>query len=116
MHRTASYVRPHSPASVASHAASAARVPLALAPPPSASAMAPPALSPALGLRLAPGGGTHWRAINRDGRVIGHVQPVHTPEGLRFRARRYRPHARRFLDLGDFWNAEDAAWCLRYTI
>lgn len=88
------------------------RSPLALAPLP----MAPPALSPALGLRLELGGSSQWRAINRDGRVIGHVQPVHTPDGVRYRARRYRPVARRFLDLGEFWSAEDAAWCLHYAV
>lgn len=114
MHSTASIPRPRSAGSVASRAEASERAPSVLAPSPFP--ITPPTLPPALGLRLEPGGTTQWRAVDRCGMVIGHVQPVHTAEGMRFRARRYRPLVKRFLDLGDFWSAEDAAWCLHYAV
>lgn len=75
----------------------------------------PPALSPLLGLRLERAGNTMWRAVDATRRVIGHVQPIPHPDGTRYRARRYKPATGRFLDLGDFWSADEAAWCLHYS-
>lgn len=76
---------------------------------------APPPLSPMLGLRLQRAGNSMWRAVDATGRVIGHVQPVPHLDGTRYRARRYKPATRSFLDLGDFWSADEAAWCLHYS-
>lgn len=56
-----------------------------------------------------------WRVLDTSGRVIGHVQQVAEPGGIRFRARRYHPGSHAFRDLGDFWNADDAIDCLRFT-
>ncbi len=54
-----------------------------------------------------------WRVLDSRGRVIGHIQAVADPLGLRYRARRYHAATGRFRDLGDFWAADDAVGCLR---
>jgi hypothetical protein len=56
-----------------------------------------------------------WRVIDRAGRVIGHLQAVTVPGGVRFRARRFHAAARAFRDLGEFWSASDALDCLRFA-
>ncbi len=76
---------------------------------------APPALSPLLGLRLERAGAELWRAVDRSGRVIGHLRTMSGPDGMRFRAQRFKAASGRFLDLGDFWSADEAAWCLHYS-
>lgn len=75
----------------------------------------PPPLSPLLGLRLERAGNRMWRAVDATRRVIGHIQPMPHIDGTRYRARRYKPATRSFLDLGDFWSADEAAWCLHYS-
>jgi hypothetical protein len=54
-----------------------------------------------------------WRVVGDTGRVIGHLQALIHPLGLRYRARRYHPAIGRFLDLGDFWSADEAIEALR---
>lgn len=75
----------------------------------------PPQLSPLTGLALQHAGTTQWRAIDDAGRVVGHIQPLPSPDGTRYRARRYKQALTRFVDLGDFWSPDEAAWCLRYS-
>lgn len=74
-----------------------------------------PSISPLLCLRLELAGAELWRAIDSTGRVIGHLRRVTTPDGLRFRAQRFKASAARFVDLGDFWSADEAAWCLHFS-
>ena len=76
---------------------------------------ASPSISPLLGLRLERAGAELWRAIDRSGRVIGHLRTITEPEGVRFRAQRFKAATGRFLELGDFWSADEAAWCLHYS-
>ena len=73
----------------------------------------PPALSPLVGLQLQRAGTTQWRAVDGAGRVVGHIQPLPSPEGTRYRARRYKPALNGLLELGVFWSADEAAWCLQ---
>lgn len=75
----------------------------------------PPALSPLVGLHLERAGTTQWRAVDGSGRIVGHIEPLATPEGTRYRARRFKPAHGSFLELGSFWSADEAAWCLRYS-
>lgn len=54
-----------------------------------------------------------WRVVSPAGRVLGHLQAIPHPQGERYRARRYHPASATFVDLGDFWSADDAVACLR---
>lgn len=56
-----------------------------------------------------------WRVLEPGGRVIGHLERVAQPDGVRFRARRFHAPSQVFRDLGDFWSADDAVECLRFT-
>ena len=56
-----------------------------------------------------------WRVVDPSGHVIGHVQSVDDPLGVRFRAKRYHAPSTRFRELGEFWSADDAVACLRYS-
>ena len=66
-------------------------------------------------VRLASAGPALWRVLDPTGRVLGHLQAIPGPQGVRYRARRFHAAARAFLDLGDFWSAEDAVETLRYA-
>ncbi|GAA5029875.1 hypothetical protein ACFQRL_07980 [Microbacterium fluvii] len=66
-------------------------------------------------VRLAAAGPQLWRVLGPDARVIGHLHRLAHADGTRFRARRFHEGARAFLDLGDFWSADDAVDCLRLT-
>lgn len=74
---------------------------------------ATPALSPARGVHLARATADLWRVLDASGLVIGHLQVVAHPLGLRYRARRFHTATGRFRDLGDFWSADDAVASLR---
>lgn len=54
-----------------------------------------------------------WRVLGEQGSVAGLVQEHPTPEGPRYRARRFRWSTRAFLDVGDFWRLDDAVSTLR---
>lgn len=54
-----------------------------------------------------------WRVLQEQGHVIGHLQIVTHPLGLRYRACRFHRPTARLRALGDFWSAEDAVRCLR---
>ena len=66
-------------------------------------------------VRLAPAAPSLWRVVDAQGRVIGHLQQVRESGGIRFRARRFHAPSRAFRDLGEFWRADDAIECLRFT-
>ncbi|MFT4220001.1 MAG: hypothetical protein QM611_05740 [Microbacterium sp.] len=72
-----------------------------------------PALPAARGVSLARAADDLWRVLDHTGRVIGHLQAVAHPLGLRYRARRFHAPTARFRDLGDFWSPDDAVACLR---
>ncbi|HEX5858443.1 MAG TPA: hypothetical protein VFY91_10090 [Microbacterium sp.] len=65
--------------------------------------------------RIQRAGNDLWRVISPAGRVIGHLESVDDPRGVRFRAKRYHAPTMRFRELGEFWAAEDAIACLRYA-
>ena len=70
---------------------------------------------PAPAERLQRAGHDLWRVLDPSGQVIGHVQSFSHPLGVRFRAKRYHAPSTRFRDLGEFWSADDAVACLRYS-
>lgn len=74
-----------------------------------------PAPAPrASGARLVPAAPDLWRVLRPDGRILGHLQRVDSARGVRYRARRYHLPTRAFLELGEFWSADDAVQCLRF--
>ena len=72
-----------------------------------------PSVPAGVPVRLARAAASLWRVVDRSGRVIGHLQAIAQPDGVRFRARRFHAASRAFLELGEFWNAADAIDCLR---
>jgi hypothetical protein len=78
-------------------------------------ALPAPRLAPRIREHLVAAAPSLWRVLRPDGRVIGHVQQVAQPDGVRFRARRFHAASHEFRDLGDFWTADDAVECLRFT-
>lgn len=74
-----------------------------------------PVLSAGARERLQRAGRDLWRVVDPSGQVIGHVQGFTHPLGVRFRASRYHPPSTRFRELGEFWSADDAVACLRYS-
>jgi hypothetical protein len=86
-----------------------------IAPAPTAPAVpfAAPRLRSSAGLRLVRATADLWRVVDPSGHVIGHLQAIPHPLGLRYRARRYHPAMSRFRDIGDFWSPDDAVGALR---
>ncbi|WP_137843415.1 hypothetical protein [Microbacterium sp. 2FI] len=74
---------------------------------------ASPRLSPAAPERLSPAAPSLWRVVAPSGLIIGHLQSIADAAGVRYRARRFRSSSRSFVDVGDFWSADDAVTCLR---
>ena len=66
-------------------------------------------------VRLARAAPALWRVSDLRGRVIGHLEAITEPGGVRYRARRFHAASRLFRDLGDFWSADDAIDCLRFA-
>lgn len=62
--------------------------------------------------RLAPVGPSLWRVLDRDGRVIGHIQATIDGVDVRWTARRFHAPTRAFRDLGAFWSEDDAVDCV----
>ncbi|MDY0909561.1 hypothetical protein [Microbacterium sp. CFBP9034] len=79
------------------------------------SAIHTPALARGAAVRLAAAAPALWRVIDRSGRVIGHLQALSQGQDVRYRARRFHAASRAFLELGDFWSADDAVDCLRFA-
>ncbi|MDZ8172373.1 hypothetical protein [Microbacterium xanthum] len=74
-----------------------------------------PHLSRPTPLRLQPAAFGLWRVVDRHGRILGHLQRAADDGAARWRARRLSPIRHGFLDLGDFWSADDAVECIRYS-
>lgn len=55
---------------------------------------------------------TLWRALERTGAIAGHVELLHTPEGERYRAKRFATARAAFVVLGEFWSMDEALECL----
>ncbi|NYJ19218.1 hypothetical protein [Glaciibacter psychrotolerans] len=53
-----------------------------------------------------------WRVTRPNGAVLGHIERRLDPRGDRFAARRLTA-AGRMLDIGLFWQRDDAAECFR---
>ncbi|MDR6198256.1 hypothetical protein QE374_000165 [Microbacterium sp. SORGH_AS428] len=54
-----------------------------------------------------------WRVLDAAGGVIGVIDALARPDGMRYRARRYRWSSRAFIDVGEFWRRDDAVAVLR---
>lgn len=74
-----------------------------------------PQLTRARGLRLTPAGRRQWRVTDRAGLVVGHLMRSESDSDRPFRARRFRPSSRAFVELGSFWSADDAVDALRFS-
>lgn len=74
-----------------------------------------PRLAPGARERVQRAGHDLWRVLDPTGHVIGHVQSIRHPLGTRFAAKRYHAPTMRFRELGEFWSADDAVACLRYS-
>jgi hypothetical protein len=74
----------------------------------------PPRLRTGTRLTRAPIAADRWRVLDPAGLIIGHIAARSDPGGTRYRARRYHPESRAFVDLGEFWSIGDAVQCLRY--
>ncbi|MER7796059.1 hypothetical protein [Microbacterium sp. NPDC096154] len=58
-------------------------------------------------------GAALWRVQDRDGRLLGHLRHLEHPLGVRFRAERLHLPTGRFLQVGEFWCADEAVASLR---
>ncbi|WP_394769737.1 hypothetical protein [Lacisediminihabitans sp.] len=54
-----------------------------------------------------------WRVTRPQGDVLGYIEQFRVRDGLRFRAKRFMPHQRRFMVMGEFWSMDDAIECFR---
>ena len=54
------------------------------------------------------------RVTRANGEVVGYVDRVDVAGQTAFRARRYIPTERRFVEFPDVWSADDAVDCLRW--
>lgn len=62
---------------------------------------------------LVRAGAALWRVVAPGGRVIGHLRILDHPLGMRFRAERLHVATGRFLEVGEFWSADEAVASLR---
>ncbi len=74
-----------------------------------------PTLSSAARVRLAPAAPSLWRVIDPGGRVIGHLAARAEEAGTRYEARLLQVETHTFRPVGEFWSADDAVDCLRFT-
>lgn len=64
------------------------------------------------GYRLAPASDRLWRVVDGAGLVIGHLARIDVEGAARFGARRFRPSAGSFVELGEFCRVDDAVAAL----
>jgi hypothetical protein len=62
---------------------------------------------------LVRAGAALWRVTTPEGRVIGHLRRLEHPLGMRFRAERLHLATNRFIEVGEFWSADEAVASLR---
>lgn len=55
-----------------------------------------------------------WRVTRYSGEVLGYVEQFRVRAGLRFRAKRFIARQRRFVEVGEFWNMDDAVDCFGF--
>lgn len=55
------------------------------------------------------------RVTRPTGEVLGYVESFQHAQGERFRAKRYSPRQRRFVEIGEFWSRSDATDCFRFA-
>ncbi|ROQ38337.1 hypothetical protein EDF46_1969 [Frondihabitans sp. PhB188] len=55
------------------------------------------------------------RVTRPTGEVLGYVESFQHPDGERFRAKRFLPRQRRFIEIGEFWSRSDATDCFRFA-
>ena len=76
---------------------------------------AAPTLSSATRVRLTPAAPALWRVVDAGGRVIGHLAARAEGTGTRYEARVLQAQTHTFRPVGEFWSADDAVDCLRFT-
>ena len=74
-----------------------------------------PHLSRSAHVRLVPAAPALWRVVDRDSRVIGHLQAIRRGRDTRYVARRFHSPSRAFRELGEFWSAGDAIECITFA-
>ncbi|MDO9398405.1 MAG: hypothetical protein Q7T71_17820 [Herbiconiux sp.] len=55
----------------------------------------------------------YWRVTAASGAVLGYVEQVDSDGLIRFRAKHLVPGTTRVVELGEFWQRDEAAECLR---
>lgn len=55
------------------------------------------------------------RVTRAGGEVVGYVERFDDPQGDRYRAKRFLPRQRRFVEIGEFWSRDDATDCFRFA-
>ncbi|WP_228498126.1 hypothetical protein [Frigoribacterium sp. VKM Ac-1396] len=67
------------------------------------------------GLRLVQVHDDLARVTRAGGEVVGYVERFDDPQGDRYRAKRFLPRQRRFVEIGEFWSRDDATDCFRFA-
>jgi hypothetical protein len=62
---------------------------------------------------LTRAGAALWRVVTPDDRIIGHLRRLEHPLGMRFRSERLHLATGRFIEVGEFWSADEAVASLR---
>ncbi|AMM22329.1 hypothetical protein AX769_09755 [Frondihabitans sp. PAMC 28766] len=55
------------------------------------------------------------RVIRPNGEVVGYVERFMHENGERYRAKRFLPRQRRFVEIGEFWSRADATDSFRFN-
>lgn len=55
------------------------------------------------------------RVTRSNGEVLGYVERFAHEKGERYRAKRFLPRQRRFVEIGEFWSRADATDCFRFA-
>jgi hypothetical protein len=54
-----------------------------------------------------------WRVTRPAGDVVGYIERVTEPRGIRYRAKRLIVRQQRFVPIGEFWSMDEALQCFR---
>jgi len=55
------------------------------------------------------------RVTRPGGEIVGYVERFDDPQGDLYRAKRFLPRQRRFVEIGEFWSRDDATDCFRFA-